>query len=190
MIVLYYTNKDINDWDVIPNILKNHGDTVITRTDKFDLDFIINNNIDFIVSDRSRFLISADVIEYLDRKIINFHPSFLPWNRGYHPNYWSIKENTPHGITIHFIDENIDSGDIIAQTRCYYSDEDTLRDTYDRLRRLMVNLFETCWIDIRSGKLKGFYQDSSKSTIHYKSDFIGHYDSLEDGWDTKIKYVK
>ena len=93
MVVLYLTNKDIQDRGLIPGIIEEQKDTVIIYTSRIDIDYIKNNNINFIVCDRPRFLIKKDVIDYLPRKIINFHPSFLPWNRGYNPNYWSIKEN-------------------------------------------------------------------------------------------------
>ena len=37
------------------------------------------------------------------------HISYLPFNRGAHPNYWSFKDNSPKGVTIHFIDNGIDT---------------------------------------------------------------------------------
>jgi methionyl-tRNA formyltransferase len=190
MKVLYFTNEDITDWDTIPDIIREGGDEVITITHKFDLNFIKEKKIDFIVSDRARSLITKDIIEYLPKKIINIHPSFLPYNRGYFPNYWSIKTNTPYGVTIHYIDENIDTGDIIAQIRLGYDiQKDTLRTTYDRLRKYSVLLFKICWEDIKRGLLPSFKQDHSKATIHYKKDFDGIYEKLPDGWDTKISYI-
>jgi len=190
MKVLYFTNEDIQDWEVIPGIIKRQGDTVMTHTSRIDLDFIKNNNIEFIVSDRARYLIKKDVIDYLPRKIVNLHPSFLPWNRGYHPNYWAIKEGTPYGVTLHFIDEGIDTGAIIAQTRAFYSNEDTLRTTYDRLRNLMVSLFAACWLEVRLGKMAESFQNKDDGTLHYKRDFNEILESLPDGWDTKIEFIK
>ena len=39
--------------------------------------------------------------------------SFLPYNRGSHPNFWSFVENTPKGVSIHEVSNGIDDGDII-----------------------------------------------------------------------------
>ena len=78
---------------------------------------------------------------YNQKNIINLHPSLLPWNKGYHSNFWSIYENTPKGVSIHLIDDGIDTGDIVAQSELTYFDEDTLRTTYKKLRASMVNLF-------------------------------------------------
>lgn len=189
MVVLYLTNKDIQDRGLIPGIIEEHGDTVIIYTSRIDIDYIKNNNINFIVCDRPRFLIKKDIIDYLPRRIINFHPSFLPWNRGYNPNYWSIKENTPFGVSLHFIDEDIDSGPIIAQTRAFYSQEDTLRITYNRLRTLMVSLFKACWPEIREGKMTEKSQNVNNATLHYRKDFEGILEKLPNGWDTKIKDI-
>ena len=189
MKVLYFTNTDIQDHDVIPSIIKNSGDTVQLHTTKIDLEFIKSNDIEFIVSDRSRYLIKKNVINYLPKKIVNLHPSFLPWNRGYHPNYWSIKENTPYGVTLHFIDEGIDTGPIIAQTRAFYSSEDTLRTTYNRLRVLMVSLFKACWPELRKGLMTATSQNKNFGTLHYKKDFIGVFEKLSQSWDTKIKDI-
>ena len=190
MNVLYYTNRDIKDWDVIPGIIQQTGNNVITQTTKFDLSLIREKEIDFIVSDRARFLIKKEIIDYLPKKIINLHPSFLPWNRGYHPNYWSIKEGTPHGVTLHFIDEDIDTGDIIAQTRLNYSEEDTLKTSYERLRRFMVELFRTCWPYVSEIKMVGTRQKRSEGTLHYKKDFDGEFEKLPNGWNTKIKHIQ
>ena len=190
MNVLYFTNDDITDRDVIPDIIRTTGDNVITHTSRVNLQIVQDQSIDFVVSDRSRFLIKRDVIDSLPRKIVNLHPSYLPWNRGYHPNYWSVKDRTTFGVTLHFIDEQIDTGDVIAQTKTFYSENDTLRETYDRLRRLMVSLFEACWPELRVGKIKGKPQNKAEGSIHYRKDFDGLYEKLPNGWDTKISVVR
>ena len=39
---------------------------------------------------------------------LNFHPSYLPWNRGKHPNFWCLIDEAPCGVTLHYINEMID----------------------------------------------------------------------------------
>jgi len=190
MKVLYYTNPDVRDIDLIPNYIKKTGDAVITTTEAVTLDYVIANRVDFIVSDRSRYLIKKDLIDYLPRKIVNLHPSFLPWNRGYHPNYWSIKENSPFGVTLHFIDEDIDTGNILAQLQCFYNDNDTLETTYERLRYFMVELFVDCWPLIREGNLPDNPQQPVSGSLHFKKDFAGIYEGLPSGWDTPVRKIK
>ena len=43
---------------------------------------------------------------------INFHPSFLPYNRGRHSAFWGIVKNTKLGASAHWLTSNFDSGDI------------------------------------------------------------------------------
>ena len=57
----------------------------------------------------------------------------LPYNRGMHPWYWSIVDETPAGVTIHFIDENIDEGHIIAQKEVLIDPTDTGESLYGKL---------------------------------------------------------
>ena len=49
--------------------------------------------------------------------IVNFHPSYLPFGRGKDPYFWSIVNDEPFGISCHFIDNKIDSGQLIIQKR-------------------------------------------------------------------------
>ena len=190
MNVLYLTNSKVLDIDLIPAFINSFGDQVQIKTERFDLDYIKAEKIEFIVSDRAQFLIKKEIIDFLPQRIVNLHPSFLPWGRGYHPNYWSVKEGFPHGVSLHFIDEDIDTGPLIAQTRCFYSQQDSLKDTYNRLRYLMVDLFKSCWPELRIGKLIGVEQDPSVGCLHYKKDFEGHFEQLKDGWDTLIRDIR
>jgi methionyl-tRNA formyltransferase len=47
---------------------------------------------------------------------LNLHPSLLPAFRGPAPLYWQARQGvTQTGVTLHFLDEGLDSGDIVAQ---------------------------------------------------------------------------
>ena len=48
--------------------------------------------------------------------VINIHPSLLPDFRGPHPEFWTIAEGaTESGVTLHLVDEGVDTGAIVAQ---------------------------------------------------------------------------
>ena len=72
---------------------------------------------DLIISFGYSRIISKTVVKNVLRPIINLHMSYLPFNRGAHPNFWSFYENTPKGVTIHEINENVDAGPIIYQKK-------------------------------------------------------------------------
>lgn len=49
---------------------------------------------------------------------LNVHPSLLPANRGPEPLFWAFRLGLRHtGVTIHLMNEQLDSGDILAQER-------------------------------------------------------------------------
>ena len=51
--------------------------------------------------------------------VANFHPTFLPYDRGKNYVFWRLVEGTSFGVTLHFVDEGIDSGDIAFQVNHY-----------------------------------------------------------------------
>ena len=78
----------------------------------------INFNIDqfdWVVSYGYSHIIKQDMIDKAKNPIINLHISYLPFNKGADPNFWSWLENTLKGVTIHQIDKGIDTGDILIQ---------------------------------------------------------------------------
>jgi len=82
---------------------------------------------------------------------INFHPALLPKNRGANPYFWSIYLNQKvSGLTIHFMNEKFDRGDIILQEAITIDENETgasLKEKTTRLAKVMVkellDLFET-----------------------------------------------
>lgn len=76
---------------------------------------------------------------------INFHPALLPKNRGANPYFWTIYLNQKvTGLTIHFMNEKFDKGDIILQEAITINENETgesLKDKTTRLARVMVKDF-------------------------------------------------
>ena len=125
-----------NDY-LLKFLINNHD--VINLTKKIVLDDI--KNFDFIISYGYKYIIKKDIIKYFHRKIINLHISYLPYNRGADPNLWSILDNTPSGVTIHYIDETLDTGDILCQKKVILDYEnDTLESSYNKLTSEIINL--------------------------------------------------
>lgn len=47
---------------------------------------------------------------------LNIHPSLLPAYRGPVPVFWQIRDGVETGVTVHMLDDGLDTGDIVAQT--------------------------------------------------------------------------
>jgi len=110
--------------------------------------------------------------------VINLHPAYLPYNRGAYPNVWSIVEGTPAGVTLHYIDVGVDTGDIIAQQEVPIEPVDTGETLYHKLERACVALFKETWPLLRSGQVPRVPQRREEGTFHLTQDVeqIDHID--------------
>jgi methionyl-tRNA formyltransferase len=139
---------------------------------------------DCIISYGYRYKIPQEAINAVNGKAINLHISYLPWNRGANPNYWSWYDNTPKGVTIHYIDEGFDNGDIILQKEIALSNKMTLRESYAILQDEIQILFVENWHQIFDLPRK---KQSGKGTSHTKSQVLT---AAVNGWDTPACYIE
>jgi len=115
-------------------------------------------------------IISSDLISFARIGFINTHPSLLPHNRGKHYNFWALVEQSPFGVSLHFVDEGIDSGDIIAQKTIAYGWEDTGGTLYQKAGRAMIDLFKSTYPNIRSGDIIRAPQNLRDGSIHFANE--------------------
>ena len=134
MKILYLGPKS----DKVYNFLKGLSQVEITE-DKITPEYI--SRFDWVVSYGYRHIIKQNVIDASKNPIINLHISYLPWNRGGSPNYFSWKYNTPKGVTIHQIDKGLDTGDIYVQKEVEFSGTETLSTSYNKLKMEIEDLF-------------------------------------------------
>lgn len=145
-------------------------------------------NADMIVMFGHRQILKGFMPEWQHR-IVNVHPSLLPWNRGAHCNFWSWYDDSPKGVSVLFADEGIDTGDIIASEQVYSNVEhETLRTTYNHLQETAEKLFERMWPTIRQGTT-GLRQDHRHGSSHKKKDIERIWPNLSLGWDSPISEV-
>ena len=97
---------------------------------------------------------------------MNLHPSFLPYNRGANPNVWSIIDRTPAGVSLHYVDQGVDTGDLIAQHEVEVLPWDTGFTLYGKLEEAAVTLFQENWASIRRGAIPRHIQPSEAGTSH------------------------
>lgn len=122
---------------------------VVERTgktkDQFEqkiLDILKQENVEFILLAGFMKILSAAFIEQYDHKIINIHPSLLPSFKGKDGildayNY-GVKVS---GVTVHYVDNGIDTGEIIDQTPVIIEDDDTLESFEDKIHKAEYDLY-------------------------------------------------
>jgi len=180
-----------NNSRVLANWLTAQGEEVTYTEKRISLNDARELNNQMIVSYNYKYILSRDILDLVEGNAINLHISYLPYNRGADPNIWSFIENTPKGVTIHYIDSGIDTGDIIVQKQIQFNEEkETLKLTYDILHREIQELFKRNWKKIKSYEIERMAQ-IGEGTIHLLKDRV-FFEPLikEKGWDTPIKGLR
>lgn len=126
---------------------------------------------DYVISCGYQYIVPEEILEIPEEGALNLHPAYLPYNRGAHPNVWSIVENTPAGVTLHYMDPEIDTGDIIARRKVESDFSDTGKDLYERLEDAQVDLFKEIWPTVLSGDISITEQSDDAGTYHRTSEF-------------------
>ncbi|WP_243289921.1 methionyl-tRNA formyltransferase [Bacillus sp. FJAT-47783] len=99
---------------------------------------------------------------------INVHASLLPELRGGAPIHYAIlqgKEKT--GITIMYMVEKLDAGDIISQVEVPIEETDHVGSLHDKLSDAGAKLLSKTLPNILSGNIKPIKQDEEKATFAY-----------------------
>lgn len=155
---------ELFDW------LREQGHETILWSDKLDKSWCADKCFDLTISYTYRHILTKEIITGLDDNIVNLHNSYLPFNRGADPNIWSLLDDTPRGVTLHYIDIELDKGDIIAQRFVVDGESETLRSSYDNLDIAAKELFKEAFTYYR------FWPEMRKKAIGK-----GDYHSIMDG---------
>lgn len=162
--VLFLTNND--NTDALYQWLKEKEEKVYRIENKITLEMIRQLEPSFIISFNYRHLIGKDILDAMPGRVVNLHTSYLPYNRGSSPNFFSFYDNTPKGVTIHLMDENLDTGDILCQKELFFEEsKESFASTYDTLIREITELFKENWEEIKAGKLTPMRQQG-EGTCH------------------------
>lgn len=186
MKILFLTsnNNTIN----LQNWLIEQKQDLVVLTDKIYKKDIKRITPDLVISYNYKYMISQDVIKEMNGNIINLHISYLPWNKGANPNIWSIIEDTPKGVTIHYVDEHLDTGKIIYQKEVCFKETDTLRNSYEKLQLEIQELFKKAFkqYDLWKAKAK---ECKEEGTYHTTKDF-NEIKPLISNWDMPLYEIK
>lgn len=103
--------------------------------------------IDLIVLAGFLWLLPKNLIESFPARIINIHPALLPkyggkgmYGLNVHKAVLDAKEKES-GITIHYIDDKYDEGEVILQQKCLVSEHDTAEDLAKKVLALEHEFF-------------------------------------------------
>ena len=144
-----------------------------------------NNEIyDFMILVYWPYLIQNDIFGYF-KDSINFHPSYLPYCRGWYPHVHAKINKKPYGVTLHKIDKNADTGDIWVQKKIKINFLNSSTAIYNEAKKQILDLFKTNHKKIIFGKLEPKKQ--KKILKFYSKEFFKKKDLLDLNRKIKLK---
>lgn len=111
------------------------------------LQVLKEHEVDFIVLAGFLLRVPDDILHNYPNRIVNIHPSLLPkyggkGMYGHHVHEAVLAAGEPEsGITIHYIDEHYDEGDVILQVKCPVLPDDTPDTLASRVHQLEYKHF-------------------------------------------------
>ncbi len=135
------------DAPVLDIARENNIDTLVVNRHEFYqteqlLQHLHKRNIDFIVLAGFLWLIPEYLVRAYPNKMVNIHPALLPkyGGKGMYGKHVHeavrVAGDRESGITIHYVNENYDEGDIIFQAKCELAPDDTPQDIASKVQAL------------------------------------------------------
>ena len=129
-----------------------------------NIDELSKLDIDFIVVVAFGQILPKSVLDMPKYGCINVHSSLLPKYRGAAPIQWTIIEGEEKtGITTMFMDEGLDTGDILLQEETPISDDETGGSLHDRLADMGASLLLKTLEGVKNNTIKRIKQDDELS---------------------------
>lgn len=129
--------------------------------DKFYSEIIAKDlkpDIAFVVG--CRILLPKDIYQIPPLGTLAVHDSLLPNYRGFAPLNWSIINGEDHtGVTVFYLSELMDGGDIVAQKHIPIKSEDSAPLVYEQVCEATVNIILEVYSLLAQGKAPRIYQD-------------------------------
>jgi len=129
-----------------------NSDEFISAVEKYKCDLFVSMSFNQIFKSK--------IINLTKYKIINCHAGKLPFYRGRNVLNWVlINDEQEFGITVHFVDEGIDTGDIILQKTFNISDQDNYGTLLEKAYIECPNILYKAVLLFKKGKIKSYKQN-------------------------------
>ncbi len=114
-------------------------------------------------------LVKKEILDITSMGCIGVHPTKLPEGRGRAPIPWTlIKGLEKSAVTIFFLDEGADSGNIILQKDLYISIHDDAKSLYKKVLDIHIELINEVLLKILNDNVKSQPQDNTQATYWKK----------------------
>jgi methionyl-tRNA formyltransferase len=160
----------LQGFDSLPEVILAHPIKVIPCINPNSpafVDQVHHLGVDLIIVAAFSRILKAQLIEAPPLGCINVHPSALPRYRGPNPFYWVLaRHEEKTGVTIHYIDEGIDSGNIISQREFSIKQDDTEYTLQTKAAKVAGELLQETVPRISTGVAPSTLQDESQANYY------------------------
>lgn len=123
--------------------------------DRMVVEELRKNQVDLVCLAGFMRLLSAYFIREFPLRILNIHPSLLPAFPGLDAQHQALEHGVKlSGCTVHFVDENLDSGPILIQTAVPVLDDDTADSLSARILKQEHRIYTEAIRLVLSGKFR------------------------------------
>ncbi|UKJ07234.1 methionyl-tRNA formyltransferase [Solitalea lacus] len=138
---------------------------LLTKHNKSELEpWLKELDAGLIVVRSSHHMLWSNILEIPKHGVINVHPSYLPEYRGANPMFWAYHDMELNpGVTVHYIDEGEDTGDIIYQERYSLNVGSKLDEAEKNMGKVGAKLLLRAIDDIENGTVIRVKQEESNS---------------------------
>jgi methionyl-tRNA formyltransferase len=142
--------------------------------------------VDLLVSMSFDQIFRTEIIGLPRLGVVNCHAGALPFYRGRNILNWAlINDEKEFGVTVHYVDEGIDTGDIIVQRTYEIRDEDTYASLLDRAISACAELLHDAISQIRDGSARRIPQSSIHPVGFYTGRRIEGDEWIDWGWSSR-----
>ena len=100
-------------------------------------------------------ILTSDFLKSWSGKVLNIHPSLLPRHPGAHAHRDVIASgDSVTGCTVHFVDDGVDTGAIIAQSEVPVHKSDTIEILQERVKTVEHQLYPQVISDFAAGRFR------------------------------------
>lgn len=162
---------------VIPNMLKSSSTFLWVKRNK--INYLVTSDVnslksfkrikeaspELIISISMNQIIKKEILNLPQKRCINVHCAPLPKYAGMSPYVWALANNESHSAaTIHYMDEGLDTGDVIEQRKISILKDDTSFSLFHRSCMIASDLLLTVIEKIEVDHVKSYPQDLSQKS--------------------------
>ena len=188
---LFSSHPNAEDRSDVKDLISESGFNVVDIFDKSDLNLLNLENCSLLISDRTKFLFPSGFLEQVRFPCINTHPSLLPFHKGSQPVFWACILNHKLGVSLHSIENGIDTGGIYSQKEVIYSNEDTFHSAHSRCRsQIKLEIKNICTQVFDGKQLALSPQQMTPRGHHLLKDCTSLIERLPSRWHTTIQEAR